>query len=69
MVKANLKQMAKRILTCGSATALTLSLLAPVAPKALAAEITQVTNATETVKLQISLCTILNGCKQIFYII
>jgi O-glycosyl hydrolase len=51
MVKANLKQMAKRILTCGSATALTLSLLAPATPKVFAAEDTQLKTVTETVKL------------------
>ncbi|MBV7504430.1 RICIN domain-containing protein [Bacillus sp. sid0103] len=51
MVKANFKQMAKRILTCGSATALTLSLLAPAAPKVLAAEESQSNTVTEKVKL------------------
>ncbi|MFP5115314.1 glycoside hydrolase [Bacillaceae bacterium C204] len=51
MVKANFKQIAKRIATCGSATALTLSLLAPAAPKTFAAEETQSNTITETVKL------------------
>ncbi|MEH7303987.1 glycoside hydrolase [Neobacillus drentensis] len=51
MVKANYKQMAKRILTCGSATALTLSLLAPAAPKVLAVEEAQSNTVTEKVKL------------------
>ncbi|MBT2700394.1 RICIN domain-containing protein [Bacillus sp. ISL-40] len=51
MVKANFKQMAKKIITCGSATALTLSLLAPAAPVAIAAEETQSNTVTETVKL------------------
>jgi O-glycosyl hydrolase len=52
MAKANLKQLTKRILTCGSATALTLSLLAPAAaPKVSAAEVTQSSTLAETVKL------------------
>ncbi|MEH7375539.1 glycoside hydrolase [Neobacillus drentensis] len=51
MVKANFKQMAKKILTCGSATALTLSLLAPAAPVAIAAEEAQSNTVTEKVKL------------------
>ena len=51
MVKANFKQIAKRIATCGSATALTLSLLAPAASKTFAAEEGQANTVPETVKL------------------
>lgn len=51
MIKANFKQIAKRIATCGSATALTLSLLTPAAPKAFAAEEGHSNAAQETVKL------------------
>lgn len=51
MIKANVKHMAKKILTCGSATALTLSLLAPAAHRSIAAETTQSNILAETVKL------------------
>ncbi|WHY69417.1 glycoside hydrolase [Neobacillus sp. SuZ13] len=52
MTKAHIKQIAKKVLTCGSATALTLSLLAPAAtPKVSAAEVTPSSTITEMVKL------------------
>ncbi|WP_144549562.1 glycoside hydrolase [Bacillus sp. X1(2014)] len=52
MTKAHIKQMAKKVFTYGSATALTLSLLAPAAaPKVSAAEVTPSSTITEMVKL------------------
>lgn len=51
MTKANFKQMAKKVLTCGSAAALTFSLLAPAAPKGSAAEVNPSSTVTERVKL------------------
>ncbi|ULT57336.1 RICIN domain-containing protein [Neobacillus drentensis] len=47
----SVKKMTKKILACGSATALTLGLLSPTANKAFATEDTQSSTLTETVKL------------------